>query len=269
MYPFLQWVGGKRRIIPYIKYPKFTRYVEPFVGGGAVLFDILTKRLAKEVYINDLNTDLINLYRVVRDNVSPLIRTLNTLERGFVKSGYSDAYYYEQRNLYNHPLTDDPVAKSARLIFLNKAGFNGLYRVNKQGELNTAVGSSSRRMSITDKLNLREVSKALEYVSIINNDYISMGDWINKDTFVYLDPPYQGTYDRYTSQGFNTQEQLVKFLRLIVNRGASFVISNVDTPEIRKIYKRYYIETVGINHTVGVKMGSRNKVTELLVYGGR
>ena len=198
--PFLKWAGGKGQLLSAIEkyYPfadgKITKYAEPFVGGGAVLFDILSKYDLDEIYISDINAELINTYRIIRDDIDELISMLSVMQNEFVPmdTEHRKVYYLEMRERFNDLKVNGDetinIEKAALMIFLNKTCFNGLFRVNKKGLFNVPMGSYKNPM-ICDEDNLRAVSEKLQNVTIICGDYRKSADFIDENTFVYFDPP--------------------------------------------------------------------------------
>ena len=198
--PFLKWAGGKGQLLDKIKgyYPfeegNITRYAEPFIGGGAVLFDILSKYQLDEVYISDINADLINTYRAIRDDVDKVIGFLKSMEEKFLSFEIEERknYFYQQRDRFNSLKSENynivDLEKAALMIFLNKTCFNGLYRVNKKGLFNVPMGSY-KKPTICDEKNLRAVSECLQNVIIVHGDYKQSESFIDRRTFVYFDPP--------------------------------------------------------------------------------
>ncbi|MDE6775164.1 MAG: Dam family site-specific DNA-(adenine-N6)-methyltransferase, partial [Ruminococcus sp.] len=240
--PFIKWAGGKSQLLSEIrrKYPeKIERYCEPFVGGGAVLLDILTNFRPKEILINDINAELMNLYTQIRDNVEFLIENLSELQDLYWKMNENNrkAFYIEQRKRFNFGIQTDNVsgAEMAYLfIFLNKTCFNGLYRVNKKGLFNVPIGSY-KEPPVCDAANLRLVSSLLRNVQIICGDYSETADFINENTFVYIDPPYRpisatASFTSYSSVKFGDDEQLAlsRFINKISDYGAKVIVSNSD-----------------------------------------
>ena len=220
--PFLKWAGGKGQLLTEIQkyYPfseKINKYAEPFVGGGAVLFDVLDKFDLKEVYISDINADLINTYRCVKDNPEQLITSLKIIENEYlIKSNdQRKKYYLDKRNEFNQMQiysNYNNLDKAALLIFLNKTCFNGLYRVNRKGAFNVPMGSYKKPI-ICDENNLRAVSEKLKNVNIVRGDYRDSYDFIDSNTFVYFDPPYRplsntSNFNSYTNSAFGDKEQI-------------------------------------------------------------
>ena len=222
--PFIKWVGGKGQLISEISklYPielgkTINKYAEIFIGGGAVLFDILSKYRLDEVYISDKNLELINTYKTIRDNVDILIKSLKEMENQYVPMNNEDrkVYYYGKRSEYNNlkiNIEENNIRKAALFIFLNKTCFNGLYRVNKKGEYNVPMGAY-KNPKICDEENLKNVSLALKNVKITYADYRESKDFIDEKTFVYIDPPYRplnitSSFTSYTENDFSDKEQM-------------------------------------------------------------
>ena len=287
--PFLKWSGGKGQLLHEIKkyYPfntEITKYAEPFVGGGAVLFDILGKYDLKEIYISDINVELMNAYKMVRDNIDALVENLYLLQNEFSFLDTEDRkYYYNKiRNKFNdlkvNGDTNENIEKAALMIFLNKTCFNGLYRVNKKGQFNVPMGAYKNPL-ICDEENLRLVSEKLQDVTIVCGDYREAADFIDEKTFVYFDPPYRpltetSGFTAYTENLFNDAEQieLAKFVDLMDKKGAKIVISNSDPKNTNlednffdDIYSKHNINRVEANRMINSKGASRGKIKELLI----
>lgn len=290
MKPFLKWAGGKSQLLgEIVKYYPFeekdiTRYVEPFVGGGAVLFDILSKYNLEYVCINDINVDLINTYLMIRDNVDEVIFLLNDMQNQFIpldneKRRY---FYLTKRERFNslNGICDANAycEKAALLIFLNKTCFNGLYRVNKKGLFNVPVGAYKNPL-ICDEKNLRSIATMLRNTEITCGDYDTLKDKIDSKTFVYIDPPYRplnntSSFTAYTVNSFNDDEQirLAKFVDYISNKGAMVLESNSDPQNINSkdmffdiLYKKYNIKRVDAARMINSKSSGRGKIKELLI----
>ena len=248
--PFLKWAGGKGQLLSEIEkyYPfgdkKITKYAEPFVGGGAVLFDILSKYDLKEVYISDINAELINTYHIIRDDINDLVSMLADMQSEFVSmdTEHRKAYYLAKRERFNNLKVNGNksvnIEKAALMIFLNKTCFNGLYRVNKKGLFNVPMGAYKNPL-ICDEENLRAVSEKLQMVTIVCGDYSKSAAFIDANTFVYFDPPYRpitdtASFTAYTENLFNDEEQieLANFVDDMHGKGAKIVISNSNTGRI-------------------------------------
>ncbi|MGI6743044.1 MAG: DNA adenine methylase [Eubacteriales bacterium] len=267
--PILKWVGGKRQlldeIIPLIP-KKITSYVEPFVGGGAVLFDLQPKK----AIINDLNEELINVYRVVKENPDEL---LSLLEKHDELN--SEEYYYAIRKLdrkddYNS-MSD--VGKAARIIYLNKTCFNGLFRVNQAGQFNSPYGRY-KNPNIVNKPAILAMSKYFNNndIKILNGDYKQALKNLRKGAFVYFDPPYlpvstSSSFTGYTENGFSfkEQEELKKECDKLNDRGIRFLLSNSEHPSIRELYKNYDIITVKARRSINSMGDKRGEINEVLV----
>ncbi|MBQ8794705.1 MAG: Dam family site-specific DNA-(adenine-N6)-methyltransferase, partial [Clostridia bacterium] len=263
---------------------EITKYAEPFVGGGAVLFDILGKYDLKEIYISDINVELMNAYKMVRDNIDALVENLYLLQNEFSFLDTEDRkYYYNKiRNKFNdlkvNGDTNENIEKAALMIFLNKTCFNGLYRVNKKGQFNVPMGAYKNPL-ICDEENLRLVSEKLQDVTIVCGDYREAADFIDEKTFVYFDPPYRpltetSGFTAYTENLFNDAEQieLAKFVDLMDKKGAKIVISNSDPKNTNlednffdDIYSKHNINRVEANRMINSKGASRGKIKELLI----
>ncbi|HBY19997.1 MAG: modification methylase [Clostridiales bacterium GWE2_32_10] len=266
--PVLKWVGGKRQLLPEIKkhIPKnVTTYYEPFVGGGAVLFDIQPTK----VVINDINEELINLYKVVKDDVEILIEELK-------KHKNESEYFYQIRNLdrdndvYQRM---SEVEKAARILYLNKTCYNGLFRVNNAGEFNTPFGKYTNPNIVND-ITLRAVNKYFNKTQIEfrNCDFEDAVRGIRKGNFVYFDPPYDPVSDSsnftgYTKGGFDKEQQirLKKLCDKLHSKGIKFLLSNSATDFIKDLYKDYTIEIVNAKRAINSNGNKRGEVAEVLV----
>lgn len=288
--PFLKWAGGKGQLLKEIEkyYPfkngKITKYAEPFIGGGAVLFDILSKYDLEEIYISDINSELINTYRVIRDNVDKTIELLTKYQIEYIPCDKEEriCYYMAKRLRFNdlkiNGNDDVNIEKAALMIFLNKTCFNGLYRVNKKGLFNVPMGSYKNPM-ICDEDNLRAVSEKLQKVTVVCGDYKKSAEFIDDKTFVYFDPPYRpitdtASFTAYTENLFNDDEQieLSKFIDEMNNKGAKIVISNSDPKNSNinddffdNIYSAYKIKRVEATRMINSKSEARGKIKELLI----
>ena len=268
--PFVKWVGGKRQLLRQFRelglYPPedfnpiTNTYYEPFVGGGAVFFDLLPKNAE----LSDLNNELVTTYNVIKNNVDELIESLQ-------KHIYDKEYYLEVRAKKIEDLSDIEVA--SRFIFLNRTGFNGLYRVNKSGQFNVPFGRYNNPV-ICDEDNLRRVSDAL-HVIITHQDYKNVLKTAKSGDFIYLDPPYYpinatSSFTSYTAEGFLEKEQTElrdTFVKLH-KKGCFVMLSNSDTPFINELYSG--LEGITINkitagRAINSKGSGRVKITEVLV----
>lgn len=287
MKPFLKWAGGKTQLIDEIEkyYPfddgKIVKYAEPFVGGGAILFDILNKYNLQDVYISDTNEELINTYIIIRDNINELIDLLEIYQTDYSLLNLSQRkqYYVDKRNIYNKLNTkNNDIEKAALMIFLNKTCFNGLYRVNKKGEFNVPMGAYKNPL-ICDKQNLLAVSEKLQKVKIVCDDYKASYDFIDENTFVYFDPPYRpisktANFTAYTKTSFDDdcQKELAKYVDKLHEKGAKILVSSSDPKNINtkdiffdKLYSKYNIEKVDASRMISCKTKTRGLIKELII----
>ena len=288
--PFLKWAGGKGQLLNEIRqyYPfedgKFSKYAEPFVGGGAVLFDVLSRYALEAVYISDVNKELINAYRVIKNEVATLISFLKAYQNEYIPLSADERkkYYLLKRELFNTlKISDDEVKsveKAALMIFLNKTCFNGLYRVNRKGLFNVPMGSYKNPM-ICDEKNLLAVSEKLQNVEIVCGDYGASADFIDDKTFVYFDPPYRpltetASFTAYTENSFSDEEQikLAEFVDRMNAKKAKILVSNSDPKNTNteddffdEIYHHYKIKRVNANRMINSNADSRGKIRELLI----
>ncbi|MGC8472701.1 MAG: DNA adenine methylase [Acidimicrobiales bacterium] len=258
--PFIKWVGGKRSILPLLLErvpPSFSRYAEPFVGGGALFFALRAAGFGQPAQLADANERLVTTYEVVRDDVDALIEVL---------AFHADAHDAEHYRLARLELSSetDPVKKAALFIYLNKTCFNGVYRVNKADVFNMGLGTLDSGW-VLDADNLRQASAALQGVVLAHGDFSALvpasGD------FVYLDPPYDKTYTGYTTQGFDEsfQRRVAELCRSIDQVGGLFLASNADTPLIRALYDGFVVEEVSAVRSVSCAGHQRGRVRELLI----
>lgn len=287
--PFLKWAGGKGQLLseigkyyPFAEKKHIKKYAEPFVGGGAVLFDVLNKHSVDEIYISDINAELINTYITIRDNLDELISRLKVMESDYLVKD-ADARkktYLEARARFN-ALKRDGIrdAEAATLmIFLNRTCFNGLYRVNKAGDYNVPMGAY-KNPQICNEDNLLNVSKKLQNANIVCGDYKDSASFIDDKTFVYFDPPYRpltktANFTSYTEQLFddNKQLELANFVQDLDNKGALIVISNSDPKNTDEndnffddAYSKQNIRRVAANRMINRNSDARGKINELLI----
>lgn len=263
--PFVKWAGGKKQIIHELikRIPdEFNVYYEPFVGGGALLFELLPEKAV----IGDKNYELINAYVVVKNDVEALIKELKKHESKNCKD-----YYYRIRSLDPEKL--DPVERAGRFIYLNKTCYNGLWRVNSKGQFNVPFGRY-RNPKICDEKNLRAVSDYLNRadVKIIHGDYRETLKTAGKGDFIYLDPPYApvsrtANFTRYLKEDFTLEDQKVlsEVFRELDKRGCSVMLSNSDTDFIRELYRGYVVERISANRFINCVAEKRKNHTELII----
>jgi DNA adenine methylase len=269
--PFVKWVGGKRQLLTQFRlmnlYPpenfdsKTGKYFEPFVGGGAVFFDLLPET----AYLSDLNNELVVTYNVIKSDVENLIKSLK-------KHKLDKEYFLKVRSQNPEKLSDLNIA--SRFIYLNRTCFNGMYRVNSKGGFNVPFGKYTNPL-ICDEKNLRKASKALKNVEIKKQDYKEVLKKAKKGDFVYFDPPYYpvsktASFTSYTSESFLDKEQIElrdTFVELH-KRGCFVMLSNSDTPLINKIYsepKDLRITKVQAGRAINSNASKRGKITEVLI----
>jgi DNA adenine methylase len=271
--PFIKWVGGKTallgKILPLLP-TKINTYYEPMVGGGAVFISLFrTNRFSKAI-ISDINSDLINTYNVVKHSLDELLSELHNISENYskLKDKDKEKYYYGLRD--TEYVTQPKPKQAARFIALNKLGYNGLYRVNKQGKFNVPFGKRYNAY-ILDVNTLSIFHVALQKTKIICSSYEDTIKDAQKDDAVYLDPPYiplqTNSFTAYSSVGFNLEDQIQ--LRDLAwglkSRGVPIVLSNSDTPTTRELYKKFSIKTVEVARRVGATASSRKKVNEVVI----
>ncbi len=262
--PFVKWAGGKRQLTAFLlnEIPtEFNTYIEPFVGGGALLFEILPKK----AIINDLNEELINTYLVIKNNVDDLIESLK-------KHKNEKAYFYEIRALNPEKLS--PVERASRFIYLNKTCFNGLYRENSKGQFNVPFGKY-KNPKILDEENLRAVSDYLNSidVKIYNRDYKDICNLAKKGDFIYLDPPYYpisktSSFTKYNKYDFTEKDQiqLSKVFKELDKKGCYVMLSNSNTDFIKNLYKNFNIKEIEASRAINCKGDRRKKAkVEVLI----
>jgi len=271
--PFIKWVGGKRQLIlELLKHipKKFNNYFEPFVGGGALFFELYNLGFLKdkEVFLSDINEELINTYKTIRDYPNELIERIKEFKVKHNKEFYYQIREFDRKEDYKNL---DNIIKAARFIYLNKTCFNGLYRVNKKGYFNVPIGSY-KNPQIVDEENILEVSKALKNTIIKHCDYKEILKYVKKNDFVYFDPPYYplndtANFTSYTQSNFleNEQIELFKTFETLSNKGGFVLESNSDTDFINNLYKKFIIKKVLASRAINSKANKRGKITEVLI----
>ncbi len=237
----------------------FNTYHEPFLGGGAIFFYLLPQ----QARLADINDELVNVYRCIRDHIDDLIQRLSVHQEHHCKE-----YYYTIRS---NPL-HDPVARAARLLYLNKTCFNGLYRENSKGQFNVPMGRY-KNPTICDPVLLRAASRALQPVEIAQEPFEAVLGWAKgTDDFVYLDPPYHpisatSSFTGYNRYSFTAEDQirLRDTFAALANRGVSVMLSNSDCPFIRELYEDFTIRVIYAARAINSNAKKRGKITELLI----
>ena len=289
--PFVKWAGGKGSLIPQLNnfYPYelkngiIERYIEPFVGGGAVLIDILQKYYVQKAYAFDINIDLINSYNVIKNNVEDLITNLKQMEIEYLQLEQEERknYFYNKRDEYNNYTlkeNEQNIQKAAQFIYLNKTCFNGLYRVNKNGKFNVPVGSY-KNPTICDEENLRGLSELIQNVQFQYGDYRQSMKYVTENTFVYFDPPYRplnvtSGFTSYTKEDFNddNQRELAEFYRELNEQNAKLMLSNSNPKNTNEednffdnIYQGFNIDEIYASRMINANSKGRGKISEILV----
>ena len=268
--PFVKWAGGKRQIIDELKKyipDEFNTYYEPFIGGGALLFELAPKKAV----INDSNAELMNVYQVLcyDSKFKKMCRVLNNYE-----ANHSEEFFYEIRNKDKNKNTFNRLSdytRAARTIYLNKACFNGLYRVNSKNEFNVPFGKKSK-VNTYDGNNLITVSNYLTMndIKILNKDFEEVLKDAKKGDFVYFDPPYDSDnniFTSYTEEGFGKDEQrrLAKVFKELDQKGVYVMLSNHNTTLINELYKDYHIHVIEAKRNINSNGKKRGKVEEVII----
>lgn len=269
-HPFIKWAGGKTKlllqVIELVGDRLIDRYFEPFLGGGAVFFELSKRKKFSCATIGDSNPELVNAYRVVRDNVSELIDSLS-------RFSYDKQLYLEVRSQRVEDLTQ--LERAARFIYLNRTCFNGLYRVNSKGEFNVPFGKYTNPV-ICDSENLTAVSKALSGVEIVNSDFGSLAELAKLGDLVYFDPPYipisnTSNFTGYTKNGFgiNEHEKLARIFSELDGKGVRVVLSNSYCDETMRLFSGFRIDKISASRNIGGSVSCRKPVIEVLVSGNQ
>ena len=283
--PFVKWVGGKTQLIEQLEallpadfdqWENVT-YIEPFVGGGAMLFYMLqTHSNIKSAIINDINSDLTTCYQVVRDNPSRLVESLQEIQKEYYALRSEEErkqFFTRRRDEFNTKALDD-VRNTTLFFFLNRTCFNGLYRVNKSGLFNVPFGRYETPM-ICDRNTIYADSKLLQNVEILTGDYQETLSHANGNTLFYFDPPYRplnntSSFNDYTKEAFNdfAQRRLKEFCDKVEQAGYHFMLSNSDCKDMffDDLYAQYIIERVLASRSVNANASKRGKLTEILVH---
>lgn len=264
-YPIVKWVGGKRQLMFDLlkNMPKnYNRYFEPFIGGGALFFELQPTN----AYISDMNEELINLYNVVKNDVYELIEELK-------KHEISKEYFMNIRNIdrtKNYKKWSN-IQKASRFIYLNRTCFNGMYRVNSKGEFNVPFGNY-KNPRIIDERNLINCSNLLQKTEIKNADFSEILNYVQNGDFVYFDPPYvplneTSSFTSYTKDGFDIDMQfkLREVCDELDSKGVKFMLSNSDTKFVNELYENYNIKKVFASRQINANPNGRGKITEVLV----
>lgn len=294
--PFLKWAGGKGQLLEQIQqfFPDelekglITKYVEPFVGSGAVFLSVAKLYEIKEFFLNDVNEELILAYKTIKNNVESLIVYLFELQNKYLildERARTD-FYYQIRDLFNEQReqiniqssSQKWIERTAQLIFLNRTCFNGLFRVNSKGEFNVPMGKYKNPL-ICNPVNLRAISQVLQKTQIHYGDFTDCKQWVDSQTFVYFDPPYRpisktSVFTAYSKDRFDDAEQLRlrDFFQLLDERGAKLMLSNSDPKNEDKsdnffeiAYQKYRIERIKATRNINSNAQKRGRIDELLI----
>lgn len=294
--PFLKWAGGKTQLLPKFRevYPnelkknKIQYYYEPFLGSGAVFFDVVQHYKIQAAYLYDVNEELILTYRVVQKDVTKLLEFLERYEKQFLKLNTKGRkeFYYAQRQNYNlqrfnidyNKYSENWIPRAAQFIFLNKTCFNGLYRVNARGEFNSPMGDY-KNPTICDSENLTAAHKVLQIAELQVGEFHIVQKDLKNQAFVYFDPPYRpisktSNFQSYYTKNFddNSQIQLASTFKRISQKGAKLMLSNSDPKNINpkdnffdEIYRDFYISRIPARRMINSIPSKRGEITEILV----
>jgi len=293
--PFLKWAGGKRQLLEQFEeqYPKVLKnnniktYIEPFVGGGAVFFELIKYYEFENIILNDINKELINSYKVVKNEVEKVIKRLKKMEAEYLPLDMDarKEIYYNRRDNFNKEKKEidfsefniEHIEHAAKFIFLNRTCFNGLYRQNKSGEFNVPIGRY-KNPTICNEENLIAVSEALENVTLLSTDFEKTKRYIEDYTFIYIDPPYRplpGTksFTKYARADFNedSQKRLANWVKEI-NEDAYLMLSNSNPKNtdpkdefFENLYSEFVINEVSAKRSINSNGAKRGEITELII----
>jgi DNA adenine methylase len=294
--PFMKWAGGKTQLLgefkerlPHeLKDGTITNYVEPFIGGGAVFFALSRQFSFKECCLCDANGELVLTYKVIRQSVRKLIAELESLESDYLARNDAgrESFYYAVRDAFNGTLREsgsktygyDHALRAAQIIFLNRTCFNGLFRLNQNGEFNVPFGKY-KKPGILNAENLKRVSALMKTTRIIHGDFTVCRKFVDHNTFVYLDPPYRplnqtSSFTSYSKDGFSDrdQERLAGFFRELDNKGAKIMLSNSDPrnedPDdtfFDDLYEGFRIERIPAKRMINCNGARRGEINELII----
>lgn len=262
--PFIKWAGGKARLIPELikQLPEFNHYFEPFMGGGAFFFYLKPTRAT----LIDINSDLTNVYQIIQNNVEELIVDLK-------KHIHSSDYFYEIRDADRRPEFRDwsPIQRASRLIYLNKTCYNGLYRVNSQGQFNVPFGSYENPR-ILDEINLRACSHFLKSTTLLTGSFLSVEALVKPEDFIYFDPPYAplsptAYFTNYSQAGFDESMQIAlrDLCNRLTERGVKWMQSNSSAELILDLYHQYNVRLVEAARAINSKTAKRGKIKEVII----
>lgn len=291
--PFVKWAGGKYNLSDkilgiaekYIDIENIDTYIEPFVGGGGMLFSISNKYSFDKIIISDINKELINTYIQIRDKLEEVISNLSEIEFNYNSLDTIDEkkdFYYKLRDDFNNNIEKNIIDtwQASLFISLNKLDFNGLYRVNSKGLFNVPFGQR-KKANIFEIENLKSVSDFLKNIEIYNMDYTECIKYVDNNSLVYFDSPYRplpgsNSFTTYTKSSFNdkNQKELSKVCNEVISLGGKFILSNSDPKQIDEndnffddLYKDYFINRIEASRNIGANSSSRGNVSEIVVVG--
>lgn len=267
--PFVKWAGGKRSIIHELIQlsPKiFDTYYEPFVGGGALLFELSPRK----AIINDYNKELMNVYSCIKDE-EKLVLMCNELNKH--ETNHSETYYYKIRDLDKDKKKFNKISdykRAARTIYLNKACFNGLYRVNSNNEFNVPSGKRSKVNTHSENLGIIHCFLNMNDIQLLSTDFVDAVKTAKQGDFIYFDPPYDSdtsTFNSYTENGFGKEDQirLAELFKELDLRGCYVMLSNYNTSLIRELYQGYHFHYVEAQRNIGANAKDRGIVEEVII----
>jgi DNA adenine methylase len=267
--PFLKWAGGKSRLLPELerRMPSaFGRYFEPFLGGGSLFFRVQPD----QAVLSDVNADLISCYQVIAARPQAVIRQLARH-----RDAHGKRHYYKVRRMWNEGELASKSERAAAFIYLNKTCFNGLWRLNSQGEFNVPMGRQENPKICDVDVLLAASALLKRAATIVHGDYTIVQWQARRGDFIYFDPPYDPTsstssFTGYTSAGFDRDDQaaLAYFANVLVDQGCKVMLSNSDTPRIRRLYKGFTISRVRCRRSINADAKTRGSVGELVITGG-
>jgi DNA adenine methylase len=261
MKPIIKWAGGKTQLLEHIRamMPKnYNHYFEPFLGGGAVLLNLTPNKST----VNDINTELVNMYKQIRHNPDEVIEVLSLLDAKHEIASNAKAYYYAIRELFNANLTTDTPEQAARLIYINKHCFNGLYRVNAKGLFNVPFNNKLKGDSF-DEMNIRQVSSYLQNVEIVTGDFESSLEGVKSGDFVFFDSPYvplnPTSFTDYTKEGFDYEDhlRLANLYKRLSEQGVYCMLTNHNAELVNELYKDFNIKVVQVSRNINSKASAR------------
>lgn len=268
MQPIIKWAGGKRQLLDVLKThmpSKYNKYVEPFFGSGALFFDLMPEN----AIVNDFNVELVNLYQCVRDSVDDVLRVALRYQHEYnalLSDEERKLYYYARREDFNRNIHNQlGVTDAALFLFLNKACYNGLYRVNSNGFYNTPYGQR-KKLTLCTEDHLKECSRILKNTVVLSGDFETACCDLVANDFVYFDSPYYDTFDTYQSGGFpvSEHERLATLFKRLSDSGVYCMLSNSDTPYIKSLYADFNISVIPVKRMINCN-GEKRTGSEVII----